>query len=467
MFRLQRLPAEYQEVEYVASAGNDWVDVGFVSDTEVAYDIEYYQTASAAYPGIVGAGNVHGHYICFNDRDISGTGDYPGRHIHIRKHEWHVPTEDGTDKQFELNRWSHLIVKLKAGSYATTTIFDGHEYSRTTGLDGTSLAPSSAHTGIFAGTSTGSWPISARIRYCVIYSNIAMTTMARCLIPCYRKSDTKIGFYDTVGNTFYTSANNKLTKGADVQGGEVRAIKMDSKDMHHLRDASNSNKWFWGWSNAYFEPLEYIESHGTESIDTGKIPVGNIKYHLEWNETDSTPSANHSLYGAWNGSRSGYAYVNKNSSDNWQIVIAIGNGNKFVIARQLSRANIDIEVNETALTIKYSLNNATAQQTTWAGSLNKTLTTHLFSGFYSNTVAPSFPECSKMKCYHFSITQNGTVIWDGYPVRTRIGMYIPASMTDNGVAIDCTSAATQVYGMYDSVSEKLFVNRGTGAFTGG
>ena len=44
------------------------------------------------------------------------------------------------------------------------------------------------------------------------------TTLVRDFVPCYRKSDSRCGFYDLVGEQFYTNAGGAsvLTKGADV-----------------------------------------------------------------------------------------------------------------------------------------------------------------------------------------------------------------------------------------------------------
>lgn len=57
------------------------------------------------------------------------------------------------------------------------------------------------------------------------YSHIAFLklydgdALVRDLVPCYRKSDGRIGFYDLVGNQFYTNngSNGYLAKGDDVK----------------------------------------------------------------------------------------------------------------------------------------------------------------------------------------------------------------------------------------------------------
>ena len=55
---------------------------------------------------------------------------------------------------------------------------------------------------------------SSRIAYFKLYDG---EDLVRDLIPCYRKNDGQVGFWDNVTEQFFTSANgNPLKKGADV-----------------------------------------------------------------------------------------------------------------------------------------------------------------------------------------------------------------------------------------------------------
>lgn len=53
----------------------------------------------------------------------------------------------------------------------------------------------------FPSVGTGT-PWRRRLYYCMIWDN---GTLIRCYVPCYRKSDNKVGFYDTVNDTFNTA----------------------------------------------------------------------------------------------------------------------------------------------------------------------------------------------------------------------------------------------------------------------
>ena len=67
----------------------------------------------------------------------------------------------------------------------------------------------------FGGGQQAAWAGSARnIYYCKIYDS--QDTLLRDYVPCYRKSDNKVGMYDMVEGTFELPIYDNWTKGADV-----------------------------------------------------------------------------------------------------------------------------------------------------------------------------------------------------------------------------------------------------------
>ena len=71
--------------------------------------------------------------------------------------------------------------------------------------------------GIFYGGNSTLNQFVGKLWYLSVYDS--SENLIAEIVPCYRKSDTKIGLYDTVSNSFHYqvgSADAKLTKGADV-----------------------------------------------------------------------------------------------------------------------------------------------------------------------------------------------------------------------------------------------------------
>ena len=108
--------------------------------------------------------------------------------------------------------------------------------------------------------------------------------LIREFIPCYRKSDWVIWFYDKVNKEFYTNQGSwTFTKGNDVN------IK--------LKD---------------FNELEYIQSSWTQWIDTGVIPTSNTLSQIKFINLAATWDVIYWMYN-WN-DNADYRFFNASST---------------------------------------------------------------------------------------------------------------------------------------------------------
>ena len=208
---------------------------------------------------------------------------------------------------------------------------------------------------------------------------------------------------------------------------------------------------FAGWEvrlpGTYTE-LEYLESTGTQYIDTGvQLTSDNVTY--EWNAKDNNSGNGTSLFGSEYGPGangnddrifSGILYGSKNfryvwlgatratdigyvsSDDNfhsWQLII---NPNHRVV---LTKDGVSI------------------RSISWSGSLNKTNNIALYGNNQSDNVVR---QLVKVAFKYFKIIDNGNVVFHGIPARRN---------SDN------------VLGIYDTVSKTFKTNLGSGTFVAG
>lgn len=177
----------------------------------------------------------------------------------------------------------------------------------------------------------------------------------------------------------------------------------------------------------YDAEIEYLESSGTQWIDTGIYPTNTIVAKLKFMNLKSTSSV---IFGMYDGENNSYRYFNYGENSYFDT----GEG---VRKNRLNTNNIKIhpnEIYEIELGNKYIKNIITdtiEYGTVYNFTFNKTLT---LNNYNNNNF-------SKNRWYHVEIFDNTTLILNLIPVRISTRGY-----------------------MYDKVSKQLFGNSGTGEF---
>ena len=204
------LPKEYQEVEYLESTGTQWIDTGRNLYEGSIISIDFYITESSMnrvlygwrrkgtykqqYQLMIGANQSKRRYIAYgassevldSDFDFNTINkviiDSYNKHIYINGEIVNCRENFGNDRVFNTDGSSELNPYLFAfnsiGSVSSTKATDIKIY-----------------------------------KYSVKYNG----DLIQNFIPCYRKSDSKPGMYDTVTKTFYTNAGTgEFLVGADV-----------------------------------------------------------------------------------------------------------------------------------------------------------------------------------------------------------------------------------------------------------
>lgn len=192
-----------------------------------------------------------------------------------------------------------------------------------------------------------------------------------------------------------------------------------------------------------FATLNYIQSNGTQWIDTGYYPRSdNIVYECEWVEPvlvstqsifGSTDLANPN--GKWSSSHfhpaAGQFYAATGNSDRICQVSGLTAGTKNVLRTSINSGLITLTLNGTSVSTNYS------------GSVSNGVNISLFGNRQSGG---NITELCSMQLYTWRMYDNGTLVRDMVPVR-RI--------------------SDGVLGMFDKAGRMFYVNSGTGIFTAG
>lgn len=191
-----RLPSEYQEVEYVATPKQFYseINTGVLSDTITKIEMGL-KTDFSNYVAIVSGAQT------------TGTGENTDF------------SEGANDKQSPCinNLGANTEVKgTSAFTSFTTTAIPSDYMSGEHYVDFTfkMVCPISQYYCFGDSTNTG-WNIDNReIYYFKMYDT--NNVLVADFVPCYRKSDNKVGMYDLARQAFYAPSYREWTKGADV-----------------------------------------------------------------------------------------------------------------------------------------------------------------------------------------------------------------------------------------------------------
>ena len=212
------LPEEYQQVEYIATDGSQYIDTGVMA-SDHAEGIVYSMKGNIT--DFTVSNNNNYFFGCLNDSKRSGNVAYDTRYseypfvVYIGGNSNTIKrcTSPGTgvDFTFQLRATS-----AAAGSSDIVATLNG---TALTSPDTTFASCDMPAANIYLFTANGVSATNGKY-YGKLYSftmDTAGGTPIRSFVPCYRVADGVIGLYDTVEGQFYTNAGTgAFTKGADV-----------------------------------------------------------------------------------------------------------------------------------------------------------------------------------------------------------------------------------------------------------
>lgn len=374
-------PDTYTKLEYIESTGTQYINTKYnpTGNTRVKMDVQL--TSSSGDPYIFGVWTSHLVNMCsvfFASATSTWTADYGTVRTDTGNATWNK--RQIVDLNKNVLTVDGTVKTLSAMSFSQTyPMF--------------LLAHNSA--------GTAAVHAKAKLYSCQIYDN---GTLVRDFVPAKRNSDGAIGLLDQANNVFYANAGT----GTFVAGPVAE----------------------YTW-------LEWIESSGTQWIDTGFVPNQDTRVVFDFEYTKAVSGAQQGVFGSRIALRNAmYLMWTENGNAGWRD--GYGTELKYPIGSTIS-GRVVVDKNKNALSI-----NGTVVYTATYATFNSTYSLYLLTT--NNAGSPmidSYPTYARI--YACQIYDNGTLVRD----------LVPAKRSDGTV------------GLYDKVNDRFYTNSGTGAFTAG
>ena len=367
------LPSGYKRLEYIKFSGTQYIDMGFKATQNTKIEAKFHNEQSAN-SAVFGA-------------DKAWTQDAFGIWINNTIAVPVVGTVSGTievsySSAYDTFTLDKNTLKLNGGTIWTASGVSAFQ------------TPTNVCLGAVNRSGNVSEKFVGKMYYCKVWDN---GTLIRDFIPCQTRAG-DVGMWDDVNSVFYGNAGT-----GTFTAGTVIAIAADASEI---------------------TKLEYIQSNGTQYIDTGIVPKNNTRVDADCDITYGTNwimilgSYDPNKYFSWwaNGATI-YAYYGTSNNN-----VAGENGKQTLSANKniWTAGNSAISFSEVSFTSNFSI---------YLFSVNN-------GGNYSK---------ASMKLYSCQIYDNGTLVRD----------FIAAKLSDGTV------------GLYDKLNGLLYINVGTGAFTAG
>lgn len=371
------LPYGYQKLQYIQSTGTQYVNTGVKPNQDARVVLDVYASPATTASWLFGARNGN------TDRTfglLSYNSQYRSDYNNSTE-EYSTVTPSGkftVDKDKNVTKFNGTIgVTAKYGAFQCTY-------------------PMFLFANNNAGTAAGFG--SFKLYSCQIYDN---GTLVRDYVPCKNPSGV-VGLYDLTGKQFY--------------GNSGTAIFYAGPPVVTLPEG--------------YTQLMYLESSGTQYINTGFTPNQDARIQLDCERTAANATDHFFGVRTGNSASSAFAFYIYNSGWRWAYNNATANGTGPDIGRYFIDANKNITTinGDTILTGTYASFTAAAA-----------------APLFAMLSAPSGFSYGSFRLYTCRIYNNGLMVRDFIPCRNASG----------------------TIGLYDLVNGQFYTNAGTGTFTAG
>lgn len=258
-----KVPAEYQEIEYIEATGTQCITLTFTNAVDVMalrYVMDIYVPSSAAYGGILGNTNPQPYFMIplKNSNDL-----YP------------ICTSTGGTQSPANNSLfnKRFTYELIGNSNSITVKADDNIWLENSPRN----ASSRTQLGIFFDVSGNRNYTSGRLYHLTIYG-IDHTTKIFDLYPVYYKIDSTIGLYDVVNDTFYTNQGTGTFVAGPAVGDKWIAYCTNGeseaeKKVNILYNGDIKSTVLDYRIPIKYQAIEYLQNSTAAYYDTGIIPT--------------------------------------------------------------------------------------------------------------------------------------------------------------------------------------------------
>ena len=391
------LPSGYTRLQYIQSSGAQYIDTGIKGSSNLRTVCTVSNWPKTAYGTAIFGGRTSSSstdaYGLMSAQNITNyRSDYRGGKLTLSNS---VSITDGIvtiDKNTKVLNMSNSHLTWTNNVTATfTSSYDVYLFAYNTA------------------NTAGQYTSGAKMYSCQMYES---GTLVRSFVPCKNVSGI-VGMYDVVGKKFYQSGSSTAFVAGPV----------------------NSNDLPYG-----FTEVQYIQSTGTQYIDTGISAPNGFSIECKVNIDAITANINNAIIGAHNDSSPwGRNYFVFDSNR-----VEIGQGDSMLQYAALStNTDYTIVANNIYPNASYKLNGA--EQTLTSGTqYSGELSNNSLYLLYCHGGSSWFTK-SKLKLYYFKLTVDGALVRN----------YIPSIDYSGNI------------GLYDTVTDSFFTNAGTGVFIAG
>ena len=384
------VPSGLVELDYITSTGSQYINTGITPNGNTRVECKFI-------PLDTGTQAV----FCGGRTAVSGTNAYTNTMFYINQN---IRRDYfGTSKTSTSTYATGTTMTIDANKNAVTINGSSSEIADFTLSTTTGQMPILLFCSAMYNTSTSAITnldnyAKFKIYYYKIYNN---GSLVRNFIPARRTSDGKCGLWDKVSYRFYVDENGgNFTAGSSVVGNI----------------ASPGT------------PIEYIESSGTQYINTGYVANANTKVIADFQIT-SQQSSNNDIFGVVGqfsfrqyGGSSYFRTISGTAIADFDTTVSILN--RHTVEKTFSSTIIDNNYNKTT-------------------SGTATISYPLYLCAYNS--GSSVSNYGYLKLYSCKIYDGNTLVRDFVPIKT----------------------AVNTYGLWDRVNKVFYKNSGTGTFTGG
>lgn len=406
--------SEYCQVEWLEGIGTEsYIDTGIKGNLNTDATLIYQQLTSSDNKTICLFGDVttSNMAISMNLAETSGKYNRFGDKVFSSSN-----VAIGQITTYTINKTNVTINGSVHGTFNTTTAF---------------TTTANLTIGKTNGMSSSYINGRSRLYRCTINE---ATTVKQDWIPCYRRSDMCPGMYDIVGRQFKANAGTgSFLLGPSITFGWGEVI----------------NNVYWSGSSelpSTYQHLEYIESTGTQWINTGYVYNStNNSYKVKSKfQLTRTIGSYPAIYGAYSAeSANTFRLIRGGNDSSWLFNSNDKAGGGSVRLNCNSIFDLfEVEQNRNSVYLHDITTNtrSTLAMTHLAGTNTNNKTFVLFA---QDTVQNCI---SATRLYYFKLFDQGTLVRDMVP---------------------CKRKSDNVLGMYDLIGNTFYTNNGTGVFTAG
>lgn len=373
-----RLPAGYQEVEYLESTGTQYINTGIYIDNKTIIDVDFKVTdnTQSDWHFLLGSRvNMNNRCeVAYNIKTLELAFIYGKNGIYYKPQELYTKNKAYAD--------GIVIV-----TNDKTTDFEPYDFDVSVPL----VLFACYNYNVIRDYGIGQiWNIEVKKTH---------TNEHYHLIPCYRTSDKVAGMYDIVNDVFYTNAGTgEFLVGQDVGGGQSSILPQE------------------------YQLVEYLRGDGKSYIDCGIVLTETTEINVEF-EYEDNPAADFSfITGCFEGNDNQFALSKIWGMDNYIYTRSFGSQNldlAKVASNIVGMHKATLAYTYTSIDEVIAYNNDNVP----IGALGYRIP--IFASYEPPPIG--FRNMSKAKIPHYCVKENGELIRDLYPCYRKsdnvAGMY--------------------------------------------